>query len=115
MKIADLLKLHEETCAQARDVMRAKNHDYTGDADDPFANFRASAVIGVQPVLGILMRMMDKFKRVETYVKLGDLAVNDESVEDSLDDCINYIILAKGMVREQQEERAKNVTSQRPG
>jgi hypothetical protein len=54
--IDELLKLHEETCQSARDIMRAKNRDYTAGSKDPFANFRASEALGVPGVVSILVR-----------------------------------------------------------
>jgi len=99
MTLEELLDLHQQTCDNARDVMIKKNHDYTAGGD-PFANFRASEVIGIDPVLGILMRTMDKFKRVQTFVQQGELLVEGEGVLDALDDTINYMILAKGLLIE---------------
>ena len=37
---AALLKLHEQLCEQAINIMKVKNQDYSGGVDDPFANFR---------------------------------------------------------------------------
>ena len=101
MTIGELLKIHEETCERGREVMKAKNHDYTC-AGGVFDNFKASEVLGVPPVLGILMRTMDKFKRIQTFVTQGKLAVEGEGVLDAIDDSINYLILVKGLIIEQQ-------------
>lgn len=104
MNIDDLLKLHEQTCESARSIMRAKNADYTAGSGDPFANFRASEALGVPGVLSILVRSLDKFQRIRSFVTLGVLQVKDESVDDAFDDVINYMILAKGMIRDRQQE-----------
>lgn len=56
MTTDELLKLHEETCSAAREMMRAKNHDYAGGSSDRFANFRGSEFFGVPMETGILMR-----------------------------------------------------------
>jgi hypothetical protein len=79
--------------------MKAKNHDYTG-GDDPFSNFRSSEQLGIHPVVGILLRMQDKIKRINTFATKGELKVKDESVNDAVEDIINYAILIKGMLSE---------------
>lgn len=106
MTIDDLLLLHQATCDCARDIMRKKNHDYTSGSADPFANFRASAVLGVHPVIGILARSIDKFQRIRSFVEQGALAVKTESVDDAIQDVVNYMILAQGMLVEMRQASA---------
>lgn len=100
MNIDELLKLHEDTCADARNIMRAKNADYTAGSADPFANFRASEAVGVQAELSILIRCLDKFQRIRSFATLGSLQVKDESVDDAIQDVVNYMILLKGLIRD---------------
>lgn len=95
-----LLELHKELCQKANNLMAKKNHDYTVGSTDPFENFRSSANFGVEPEIGLMIRMMDKMKRVQTFVTKGDLEVLDESVEDTIVDLINYPILLAGLLRE---------------
>jgi len=89
--------------------MRTKNSDYTGGrgSTDPFANFKSSTVIGIHPVHGLLMRVLDKIQRIRSFVNDKELQVPDESVEDACHDIVNYAILALGMLK---EEREKNST-----
>ena len=101
MPLEELLELHKSTTDRCREVMKAKNHDYTC-AGGVFDNFKASEMIGVHPVLGILMRTMDKFKRIQTFITKGKLAVEGEGVLDAIDDSINYLILVKGIIIEEQ-------------
>ena len=84
--------------------MEAKNQDYAGDGSDPFANFRACEIFGVPAEIGILTRSIDKFKRIESFVNTGTLAVKSESVDDAIEDVINYMILLKGIIKERQGE-----------
>jgi hypothetical protein len=100
MTKAQLIAMHKETCTAALATMEKKNHDYTSGSEDPFANFNASTAIGVHPAIGILMRCMDKFKRIQTFVERGKLEVANEGVEDAIEDVINYMILAKGVLRD---------------
>ena len=106
MNSKELLDLHDATCRECKDIMRTKNSDYTGGkgATDPFANFKSSVVIGIHPVHGLLMRVLDKIQRIRSFVNDKELQVPDESVEDACHDIINYAILAKAMLREERKK-----------
>jgi hypothetical protein len=106
MNLQELLKLHEDTTDKCRKIMEAKNNDYTGGmaSDDPFANFRCSTILEVHPVVGIMMRVMDKIQRIKTFTNDGQLSVSDETVDDACEDIINYAILAKAMLIQEREE-----------
>ena len=88
------------------DVTAKKNKDYTtvsgGDAMqmNPFANFDRSEEFGVQPIVGLCIRMQDKFQRAMTFAKDGKLAINDgnDSVRDIFFDLAGYSLLAMGML-----------------
>lgn len=96
----ELLTLHDKLCGDAKSIMEAKNKDYTGGTADPFANFRASEVLGVPAQLGILIRCIDKFQRIRSFVVNGELAVKNEPVDDAIRDVINYMVLLGGMIQE---------------
>ena len=98
MTSTDLIALHKETCDKARSIMESKNHDYTDGSVDPFANFRTSEILGIPAELGVLVRVLDKMKRIQTFVNKGTLAVKNESVNDAIEDAINYFILLKGII-----------------
>ncbi len=102
--IDELLALHQETCEKARAIMRAKNYDYTSGSIDPYANFRSSEVLGVPAELGVLVRVMDKLKRIQTFVTKGDLEVKSESVDDAISDIVNYMILVQGLIKSRLKE-----------
>ena len=112
MTITQLLELHDETCTKCKEIMERKNNDYTGGerATDIFANFKASKVLDVHPVKGILMRMMDKIQRIQSFTNDHKLQVPNESVYDACEDIINYAILAKAMLKEERELRGKLLT-----
>jgi len=92
-------KLHDES----RDIMVKKNHDYRGGSNDPYANFRGSREFDIHPVIGILLRCQDKFKRIKTFVEKGELMVKDESIKDAVLDVHNYMDLIYGLIKEAQE------------
>ena len=103
MTTEELMELHEETCETCRKIMRQKNNDYTGGktSQDPFANFNAASVLGIDPVQGLLLRVIDKIQRIRSFTNDKELKVSNESVEDACDDIVNYAILAKAMLMEQ--------------
>lgn len=98
LTIEELLALHVQTCESARAIMSAKNADYTNGSVDPFSNFRTAEALGVPAEIGLMVRMLDKMKRVQTFVNKGTLQVKAESAEDSIQDLINYCILLKGII-----------------
>lgn len=100
MSAVQLLALHDDLCKSAKDLMTRKNHDYTSGSGDPFANFRGSSYLGIDPVLGVMLRMQDKMMRVRTFAEKGELKVKDEGVKDALVDLINYTVLMYGLIED---------------
>jgi hypothetical protein len=95
MTSEELLNLFDDTTKHCREVLIAKNHDYTSGSHDPFANFKASELLGVPLQKSILIRMLDKMKRIQTFSEKDQLKVSSESVTDACDDIINYSFLIK--------------------
>ncbi len=89
-----LFKLQEDTCKEALALMRKKNADYA-TSDDPLYNFRRFG-----PII-ILARMDDKICRLQQILKKSEIAVENESVLDTLLDVINYAVLYRSMLSEQ--------------
>lgn len=77
-----------ELKAMAVEISRRKNSDYAGDGD-PFLNFRAVELLGIDPGEAILVRMMDKMTRAGNLLKRKAM-VADESILDTLLDLSNY-------------------------
>ncbi len=105
-------EFHQEFCDKMMSVTKAKNADYTGGAEDPFANFtNVRACGGGTPLQGFLFRMNDKFMRISSFVELGVLQVKDESVLDTLHDLANYSALMAGLIESmRRDEKATNAT-----
>lgn len=108
----ELLDLHGTTCNKAFSVFDAKNHDYTAGSDDPFANFKASEVLGVPAEIGILVRCVDKFQRIRSFAVKGELKVKGESVDDAIEDVINYMVLLKGVIKDRCERTTEAGTEE---
>lgn len=103
MKRAEYLEFHKESCQKMIEITAAKNADYTGgsDVDDAFANFRIVELQGIcSTEIGFLTRISDKISRIQSFVKKGVLMVKDESVEDTLLDAANYMILMAGYIKD---------------
>ena len=97
-----LLELHVDLSTEARDLMTRKNADY-GASTDPFANFRMSALLHLDPSMGVLLRMQDKMARLISFIEKGDLAVKEEGWHDAIIDVINYAVLLHGLLGEKTE------------
>jgi hypothetical protein len=107
MDLNELLNIHEETCEKCKTMMIRKNKDYTGGdtATDIFANFNSAKIIGMHPVKGLLIRVIDKVQRINSFANDKKLSVSDETVYDACEDIINYAILAKAMLMKERKEK----------
>ena len=85
MNINELLEIHEDTCSKCKSIMVKKNNDYTGGktATDIFANFNSVKILGMHPVKGLLIRVIDKIQRINSFANDEKLSVSDETVEDA--------------------------------
>jgi len=104
----ELLNLHKETCSKAFELMKRKNHDYAGGQDRsmPFANFTRCEAMGFSTTeQGFGVRLTDKMSRLSTFCEGGILKVADESLEDTILDIINYVILFHGYIQSKKEAR----------
>lgn len=101
MTKAEYIKLHADLCQRMIDITKAKNSDYTGKGDDPFANFRQVELDGIcSTELGFLTRMSDKWSRIRSLMSTNGVGqVKDESLEDTLLDMANYCLLLIGFRR----------------
>lgn len=88
-----LLDLHTELTAKAFATMEIKNNAYA-TTDDPFRNLRGFGL------LGVLVRLSDKLSRLQVFVENGFDGVADESVDDTVRDGINYLVLFEGLRKE---------------
>lgn len=97
----DYFQFHEQLCDEARALSQRKNNDYAdpdAHSDDPFCVFRNfmmcehASICSVEQ--GFLVRLSDKFMRLCNLLRPGhEQAVEDESVDDTIKDIINYSVL----------------------
>lgn len=67
-----------------------KNHDYA-KTDEPLSNFTRSKALGIEPWRGVLVRMSDKWSRLE-QLATGKTPKN-ESMRDTLIDLAVYALI----------------------
>lgn len=85
--VAEIMALHD-----------GKSHDYAED-QDPLSNLRRAKSLGVDPVKGVLIRLSDKWSRIE-QLSAGKTPKN-ESLRDTLIDNAVYSLLAVVLLDEQ--------------
>jgi hypothetical protein len=101
----ELFVLHQEICRRALIIVQHKSADYA-TGSDPFANFKRGEVLGFATAeSGLMLRVVDKISRISTFLQKGELKVGNETVEDSIIDVINYMVLLQGILT---DKAAKN-------
>jgi len=88
----------------------SKNHDYA-ENDDPLSNLRRSEAFGIPAWKGVLVRLTDKWSRIEQLA--AGKEPKHESLRDSLIDNAVYSLLAVLLLDEQ--ERARREVAHKPG
>lgn len=105
-KREEYFKFFKETTEKMFEITQAKNQDYCGPGDDPFANFSRVEAMGICTTeQGFLVRMTDKMMRINSFAQTGQLQVKDESVTDTLRDLANYCILFMGYLNQKKDEK----------
>ena len=90
--MVDLVRGHPrfyELLDEARELHQRKGTDYATN-EDPLKNMRGCEAFGVSAFTGCLVRMSDKWQRVQNLVNNGSAAVKDESLTDTLKDLAAY-------------------------
>lgn len=83
------------------EMLHSKSHDYA-EGGDAFINFKTAAhIAGISPEQTLLTLLGMKLSRLTQLVAKGKQAKH-ESVEDTMLDVINYVVLLRGMIREQE-------------
>lgn len=94
-----LLEDIKETFAECLEIAKKKNNDYAGEkTKDPYKNLRGSVFVKVSPDRAILVRIIDKISRVSNLLE-QDNQVKDESIQDTINDCINYFAILKSYIK----------------
>lgn len=92
-----------EAVFKAIEICSKKNADYTANAH-PLANFLLAKEFGIDPVDGLLLRMLDKIQRIKSYKTQGKLQVGNESLIDAFMDLGNYSFLMIALMKYLEEQ-----------
>lgn len=87
----------EDKLDEMKALHRKKMQDY-GAEGDPYANVRAANEWGVDPWVAAMVRLNDKIRRLQAYVRNGHLA--NEGAQDSLSDIAVYSLIASILLEE---------------
>lgn len=100
---------------RANAIVGPKRSGYS-PGTDPFSNFRAARVIGVEDWRGALVRLMDKVGRTASLATSGNVAAvtdPDDGLIGNTADLLNYTVIAMSLVIEAlPEEQAQTLLSQ---
>lgn len=103
-----LLEHHKKITSNGLDILVKKNSDYSGIAGDVFANFRNAKMLNLKPEKAILVRLMDKMSRLNTFIDRENFLVNEESFQDTVVDAVNYLVILSAMVSENKESDSQD-------
>mgnify|MGYP000885747349 CR=1 FL=1 len=81
-----------------------KNRGYSGERKDRWANFRMAEGFGVTALQGCLVRMSDKFIRIQNLMQNPENDQVGEAIEDTLMDLASYALIAICLRKENQDE-----------
>ena len=84
-----------------------KNRDYA-TSKNPYKNLQGVERIGLEAWKGVVIRMMDKFSRLEEFCVKEELAVKDETIEDTFKDIAIYSVLAMILYRKRMEGKSND-------
>ena len=96
------------TFEELKDLTKKKNNDYTGGKEhsNPFANFDEAEGFGIDPIIGLSLRIGDKMQRLRAFCNSGlSLETKGDTVADIFKDLIGYSTLALGML---ERKKGKN-------
>lgn len=117
MNTKELLTLMRKACDDMLATVEKKNADYTAEAADALANFKACELLNLcSAETGAMVRRLDKFMREISFIRKGEagLQVKDESIEDTFLDDAAYALLTYAIVKERKALKA-DVRKSPPG
>lgn len=97
---ANYLRLLDEM----KTLHERKNAGYSGDSTDRWANFRMAEGFGVSAFKGCLIRMSDKFIRIQNLVKNPSFEQVGESIRDTLMDLASYALICICLMEETKDD-----------
>jgi len=103
--IADEMKKISE---KVQNTLRRKGSDYSGNTDT-FSSFKTTSSLSNVPTEKVIFtRIADKMSRIGNILDTEN-KVKDETVEDTIVDCIGYLVLLKSYLHEKNNTLVKKV------
>jgi len=96
-------------------TLGAKNDDYSTreQMDDGLKNFRYVESLGVvKAEHGVFVRLSDKITRIANFLTTGIFSVEDEKVEDTIQDAINYLVILHEVLKSYNPAKKTGLPSQ---
>lgn len=90
--LKELAELHER-----------KTNDYSGDI--PLQDLRESKELGIEPWVGVLLRMTHKFGRLKQLAKGRKIMCKDEKIKDTLIDIASSALISIILYEEKRLKR----------
>ena len=105
MTAVELIEHAKTTFAKCVDVMTKKNADYSSSDANAFRNFELVEHLKIaDKKSGLLVRLADKLSRVANLLT-KDAAVVEESLQDTVEDAINYLVILHAMLESDKRSR----------
>lgn len=101
------IKKFNQMLDELKDLHERKNNNYSSD-NDPLANLRMCKQMGVSPVVGVVLRLGDKYSRLCELSK-GKKDLVGESMKDTFRDMAVYALLAMMLLDEEGEVHGSQV------
>ena len=92
-----------ELLDELKDLHSRKNSDYATD-EEPLSNLKRCEKIGIPAWKGVIVRLEDKWDRIEKLTVKGKPSVVDESIIDTLKDSAVYALLCIVLLEEQEKK-----------
>lgn len=105
MKQAQFNEIVNETVTSIHKLLTVKGGEYAG-SDDRLSNFKRGATLtGCTPLQVAFIYASKHYDAISTYIKKAALVqeqVLSEPIDGRLDDLINYCLLIKALIKEEQ-------------
>jgi len=82
------------------DTYSAKSNDYSGDV--PMKDIKEVSEIGIEPWVGVVVRLVHKFGRLKTLTKGRKAMCKDETIIDTLMDIACYSLITIILLEEKE-------------
>lgn len=95
-----------ELLTELSQIYTVKAQDYSGDT--PLKDIKEVSDLGIEPWIGVVVRMIHKFGRLKQLTKSGKVECKDETIRDTLMDIAGYSLITIMLLEEYETNKAKN-------